>query len=246
MFHLQPAYMTALLIASCMTSAAGEAQAADALCWRGTVYDFGVIKEDDGAVAHRFVFENASSETVSIVSAGARCNCTGTWYDTRTIAAGDTASVTVRFDPTLRPGEFNQRVVVRTTASSTPYYLFVKGEVTPSLRRLAREFPYGKRSLRFATDTIAIAQTTGIYTFSLPAVNIGKDDLTPDFGALPAGVTASTTLQRVPCGARVSFVFECDINALRAVDAARRTITIYDGARKSRVAAVIPIILTNK
>lgn len=244
MNHLGLIYITLLLLASCVMSTPIKARASGPLLWNGTAYDFGIIKEDNGTVAHRFDFKNVSNEPISIISASGRCNCTTAYYDSQTINAGDTASIVVRYDPTLRPGKFNQRVVVRTTASSTPYYLFVKGEVSHSLRRLAREFPYGKRFLHFATDTIVIAQSTGIYTFSLPAVNIGKEDLTPSFGALPAGVKGSATLQKIPSGTRVSFVFECDINALRADDAARRSIIIYDDNKKSHLAAVLPIILT--
>lgn len=246
MVHIESIYMTVLLLASCVMSTPIRAQSSGPLLWHCTAYDFGIIKEDDGTVTHRFDFKNVSNEPISIISASGRCNCTTAYYNSQTINPGDTASIVVRFDPTLRPGKFNQRVVVRTTASSTPYYLFVKGEVSQSLRRLTREFPYGKGFLHFATDTIVIAQSTGIYTFSLPAVNIGREDLTPSFGALPVGVNASATLQKIPSGVRVSFVFECDINALRAEDAAKRTIIIFDDDKKSHIAAVLPIILTTK
>lgn len=243
--HLTQKYTAALLLSSCIVSTSIPVLANDTLRWSGTVYDFGVINEDDGMVAHRFVFENTSAEPVSIISAGARCNCTSTLYDTRAIAAGDTASVIVRFNPTMRPGAFNQRVAVRMTTSSTPYYLFVKGEVNPSLKRLSKEFPYGKSALRFATDAITITQPTGIYTFSIPAVNIGNDILTPYLGTLPTGVKATVTPQQVPTSARVSIVLECDINALRQCGVNERAITIYDSTKEPRIATVLPIILTN-
>lgn len=243
--HFPKKYTVALLLSSCTVSTSIQALADDTLRWSGTVYDFGVINEDDGMVAHRFVFENTSAESISIISAGARCNCTSTLYDTRAIAAGDTASVIVRFNPTMRPGAFSQRVTVRTTISSTPYYLFVKGEVNPSQKRLSREFPYGESALRFATDAITITQPTGICTFSIPAVNIGNGVLTPCLGTLPTGVKATVTPQQVPKSARMSIVIECDINALRQCKVNERAITIYDSDKEPRIAAVLPIVLTN-
>lgn len=98
----------------------------------GTVYDFGHIAESGGAVSHRFVLRNTGVDTLDIVRAKGRCGCTTAVHTSRGIVPGDTASVTVRFDPSGRDGDFKQRVIVRFTGETRYNYLFVKGHVDVS------------------------------------------------------------------------------------------------------------------
>ncbi len=117
-----------LLAVALPASADGDVQ------WHGgTVYDFGRISESGGAVAHRFVFENTGADTLGIISAKSRCGCTTATHTTRAIAPGDTASVTVRFNPSGRDGDFKQRVIVRFSGETRYNYVFVKGHVEESV-----------------------------------------------------------------------------------------------------------------
>lgn len=95
----------------------------------GTVYDFGKIKEADGAATHRFVFRNTGGEPFVVLGAVGRCGCTTATYSEAEVAPGDTASVVVRFDPAKRSGAFKQRVTVLLSGPSGHNSLFVKGEV---------------------------------------------------------------------------------------------------------------------
>ena len=95
----------------------------------GTVYDFGKIKEADGAATHRFVFRNTGDEPFVVLGAVGRCRCTTATYSEAEVAPGDTASVVVRFDPAKRSGAFKQRVTVLLSGPSGHNSLFVKGEV---------------------------------------------------------------------------------------------------------------------
>lgn len=116
-----------LLAVALPASADGDVQ------WHGgTVYDFGRISESGGAVTHRFVFENTGADTLGIISAKSRCGCTTATHTIRAIAPGDTASVTVRFNPSGRDGDFKQRVIVRFTGETRYNYVFVKGRVEES------------------------------------------------------------------------------------------------------------------
>ncbi len=122
------------ILALPLLAVALRASADDNVQWRGgTVYDFGRICESRGTVAHRFVFENTGTDTLGIISAKSRCGCTTATHTSRAIAPGDTASVTVRFNPSGRDGYFKQRVIVRFTGETRYNYVFVKGHVEESV-----------------------------------------------------------------------------------------------------------------
>ena len=55
----------------------------------GTVYDFGKIKEADGAATHRFVFRNTGGEPFVVLGAVGRCGCTTATYSEAEVAPGD-------------------------------------------------------------------------------------------------------------------------------------------------------------
>lgn len=98
----------------------------------GTVYDFGKIKEADGAATHRFVFRNTGGEPFVVLGAVGRCGCTNASYSKKEIAPGDTASVVVKFNPTGRSGTFKQRVTVLLSSPSRHNTLFIKGVIEPN------------------------------------------------------------------------------------------------------------------
>ena len=108
-------------------------QAQSEITWlKGTVYDFGEICEDAGAVTHKFIFKNTGKEPFVVLGAVGRCGCTTATHPKQTITPGDTASVTVRFDPAHRKGFFKQRVTVLLSGPSRHNTLFVKGVILPS------------------------------------------------------------------------------------------------------------------
>lgn len=64
-------------------------------------YDFGVIKQSGGIVSHDFIVRNIGSENAVIESLPASCACTSAEISKREIASGESAVVTVFFDPNL-------------------------------------------------------------------------------------------------------------------------------------------------
>jgi hypothetical protein len=81
-----------------------------------TTYDFGTIKEENGAVTHVFEFKNTGDEKLVIISAIASCGCTTPKYPTEPIAPGATGKIKVTYNPSGRPGEFEKGVKVRYNA----------------------------------------------------------------------------------------------------------------------------------
>jgi hypothetical protein len=98
-------------------------------------HDFGIIKEDGGAVTHSFAFTNTGDSPLVIVSAKASCGCTQPKYPTDPVKPGETAKITVKYLPQGRPGEFNKTIKVRTNdKKNKSLSLRITGTVTPAAK----------------------------------------------------------------------------------------------------------------
>jgi hypothetical protein len=78
-------------------------------------FDFGVVKQSGGPVGHDFVVRNIGSEKVTIDSLPGSCACTSAKADKKEILPGESATVTVIFDPNMHEephGKFFKTVEV--------------------------------------------------------------------------------------------------------------------------------------
>lgn len=123
----------ALWLATTLILGCPSSYAQSEITWLGgTVFDFGMIKETDGDVYHRFTFRNTGKEPVIVLGAAGKCGCTTAAYPKEEITPGDTASVVVKFNPTGRSGTFKQRVTVLLSSPSRHNTLFIKGVIEPN------------------------------------------------------------------------------------------------------------------
>jgi len=123
----------ALLLATTLILGRPNSYAQSEITWPGgTVFDFGMIKEADGDVCHRFTFRNTGKEPFVVLGATGKCGCTNASYSKEEIAPGDTASVVVKFNPKGRSGTFKQRVTVLLSSPSRHNTLFIKGVIEPN------------------------------------------------------------------------------------------------------------------
>ena len=76
------------------------------------VHDFGTIKESDGVVSHRFVVMNTGTEKCVIDDVVSGCGCMAAYCSSRPFRKGDTAVVTVAYNPEGRSGAFRKRVMI--------------------------------------------------------------------------------------------------------------------------------------
>ena len=112
------------------------------LTFEETTWDFGQIKEADGAVSHQFNFINTSGKDVSFLLATGGCSCTTISYDRSAIPAGGASSVKVTFDPAGQPGQFHQVVQLVTSGDRQQYNLIIEGVVAERERPLDQLYPY--------------------------------------------------------------------------------------------------------
>lgn len=97
-----------------------------------TAHDFGNVKEAAGAVTHKFRFTNTGDAPLVILSATTSCGCTKPEFPKEPIQPGDTAAVSVTYNPAGRPGEFDKNITVKTNSTKgAKARLKIKGVVIP-------------------------------------------------------------------------------------------------------------------
>lgn len=105
------------------------------------IHDFGVIEETAGKVTHRFRFTNAGKEPAVLLNARAGCSCVKADVPKQPVKPGESAYVTVTFDPDYRPGHFSKEIVVY---SAEKHYnrIWIKGDVKPGKHPLSESYRY--------------------------------------------------------------------------------------------------------
>ena len=108
-----------------------SAYAASDLAVSEKTHNFGTIREADGPVTCEFTLENKGDKPLVIVSAKAQCGCTTPKIPKQPIRPGESAVLTVTYDPAGRPGEFDKTIRVRTNRKDATALLKIKGTVLP-------------------------------------------------------------------------------------------------------------------
>ena len=123
--------------------------------WLSTNYDFGAFDEDLGPVSCQFKYINNTDAPVTILTARASCGCTTPEFPKNAIAPGDTAIVTVKYDPAGRPGRFSKYVAVEFAPKQPKVKLIIKGTVVGSAQSIARRFPVdGPDGLKISRNAV--------------------------------------------------------------------------------------------
>jgi hypothetical protein len=87
-----------------------------------TEFDFGTIP-NDRPVSHTFQVRNAGQGPLEITSVSTSCGCTTAQVDREHVEPGETAALTVTYDPQAHGGEtgrFMRVVYVRSSDPQTP------------------------------------------------------------------------------------------------------------------------------
>jgi hypothetical protein len=122
--------LSSLLILLLIGIAAMTASAASLIVKEKT-HNFGTIREADGAVTCDFILQNNGTKPIIIVSAKAQCGCTTPKIPKEPIRAGESAKLSVTYNPVGRPGEFDKTIRVKTNIKGENVVLKIKGTVLP-------------------------------------------------------------------------------------------------------------------
>ena len=142
-------------LASDATQLSGQPKAAT---WLERTHDFGLIDEDGGKVSCTMRLVNTTDSALSIIEVRPGCGCTAVQYPKQPIEQGDTASLTLVFNPRGRPGRFSKGVAVRLSCQPSHTSLIVEGTVRASDATLNRRFPTLAGPLRLSNHLLPLGE----------------------------------------------------------------------------------------
>ena len=180
-------------LANDATQLSGQPKAAT---WLERTHDFGLIDEDGGKVSCTMRLVNTTDSALSIIEVRPGCGCTAVQYPKQPIEQGDTASLTLVFNPRGRPGRFSKGVAVRLSSQPSRTSLIVEGTVRASDATLNRRFPTLAGPLRLSNHLLPLGEVAkdssrnGILT----AYNASTDTLS----LASIDVAASLSVQFTP------------------------------------------------
>lgn len=137
------------------TQLSGQPKAAT---WLERTHDFGLIDEDGGKVSCTMRLVNTTDSALSIIDVRPSCGCTAVQYPKQPIEQGDTASLTLVFNPRGRPGRFSKGVAVRLSCQPSRTSLIVEGTVRASDATLNRRFPTLAGPLRLSNHLLPLGE----------------------------------------------------------------------------------------
>ncbi|MDE5708573.1 MAG: DUF1573 domain-containing protein [Alistipes sp.] len=126
-----------LIITLLCSAFAAQAQ----LSFEAPAWDFGSIRESDGRVSHTFTGVNRGSVPVVIVDVVTSCGCTIPEFSRKPVLPGDSARITVTYDPMNRPGAFSRELGVYTSERKKAASLTIRGSVVPREKSLEELYP---------------------------------------------------------------------------------------------------------
>ncbi len=171
--------------------------------WLSTEHDFGAFNEEMGVVTTTFKVVNTGDEPLLILAARANCGCTTPTYTHAPVAPGDTASVTVGFNPSGRIGRFHKHVLVDTNVpvdgvaegdgeKRSRQQLNISGTVIGAANTIAGRYPAGVGAVRLRNGVGAFGQIAKgkLATVSVQGYNRSADSIRPIIAPRPAYISA--------------------------------------------------------
>lgn len=185
------------------------ASAGNAATWLEREHDFSLIDEDNGKVACTMRLVNTTDSLLSIIEVRSSCGCTAVKYPRQPIAPGDTASLTLVFNPHGRPGAFAKSVVVRLSQPPMRSSLIVRGTVRASVGTLAGRYPSLAGPLRLSNHIAPMGEVLKGSKASaiLTGYNASADTLCLSTDSLPEGMEVHFSPQLLPPGHECHIMF---------------------------------------
>lgn len=214
-----------MLAISAMTASA-EAR----VQWINPDYDFGAIAEADGVAEGEFRFVNTGDSPVAVTGVHTSCGCTTAKIPRDEIAPGDTAVISVKYDPTGRPGKFEKKVTVNFSDDLPKASLRVHGVVIGTTKTLQRRYPVdaGEMKLNASVVPFGDVKKSGAKSDFIEIYNASRDTITPVWSGVPDYLSVAPMDGKVAPGQQM--VFNLMFSGYRCPDYGLVTDSIYIAA----------------
>lgn len=221
--RIRTAATIAAMIMTALTAAAGPG-----ISWLTTTIDFGAFHESDGAASATFKFVNTGDEPLVVTGARANCGCTTPRYPEEAIAPGDTAEISVTYDPAGRPGRFSKKVYVDTNTEPRRSTLTITGVVIGSPASLSGRYPVEAGPMRLAHPAALLGAIDRGHIKSVfeGAYNASSDTIRPTVSNVPKWLEVKPVPATVAPGEQLSFDFFVKSDKAPAWDIMTDTVTL--------------------
>lgn len=229
-----------LALATCFSARCGAK-----IEWDHTDHDFGAFHESMGAVTATFTLRNVGDEPLVITGARANCGCTTPQLSATEIAPGDSATLSVTYDPEGRPGRFEKRVYVDSNAEPKRSTLYIRGVCIGAPASVSGRFPVEVGPLRLAHPAALLGKVTKGHIKSVyeGGYNASTDTLVPVITDTPKWLDVRPLQPKVAPGEIASFNFYVNSAKIADWDMVTDTVTIRPYAG-SPVAYRMPVVIT--
>lgn len=184
---------TAILLIVSVISFGINAQLRQAnISFNSDSHNFGVIKEEDGHVTHKFEFTNIGSEPLIISKVNASCGCTATEWTKEPIAPGGKGFVSAKYNPSNRPGKFNKTVTVNSNSTIPSKILRIEGDVIGKPKTIDDEYKYPMGEfikLKKNHITFAKINNNDKLTEITELINVGQTSVNISFQGVPSHIS---------------------------------------------------------
>lgn len=169
--------------------------------WIETEHNFGAFDEEDGKVATVFQCINTGNEPISMDHVSSSCGCTVPTYSHKPINPGDTAEVTVIYNPANRPGRFNKILKVKFSNDSVDL-LKICGVVIGSQNTIRSRFPVDAGPIKLRNSILAFGSvyTNKIKSQYIDVYNTSNQPIKPTWSNIPKYLRITTVHDTVPPG----------------------------------------------
>ncbi len=197
-----------ILLATVRAGTIGAAASAPEIKWLETKYDFGAFNEDNGVASCRFRYVNTGDAPLVVLDVHTSCGCTTPDYSTKPVAPGDTATITVKYDPAGRPGRFNKKIQVDTNTPDRRSKLTITGVVVGSSASVARRYPVEMDAMKLRNGAVMFGRVSKGHMKSIfvEGYNRSNDTIRPAVAYKPDCVDIVFEPTAVGPGEQVSIV----------------------------------------
>lgn len=216
------------LIVSLALSMGLSAYAGAKIEWDHIHHNFGAFNEDSGPVTAIFTLYNTGDEPLVITGARANCGCTTPTYSADMVQPGDSATLTVSYDPGGRPGRFEKFVFVDTNTEPKQSKLSIKGVSVGSSSTIQGRYPVSVGQLRLTHPAALLGSVIRGKVKSVfeAGYNASTDTLSPTVTDVPAWLNVKPYPERVPPGEQMSFSFLVTSDRVPFWDTVIDTVTV--------------------
>ena len=213
--------------------------------WSSLRHDFGAFNESTGAATARFVYRNSGDEALVILGARANCGCTKPQYSAEILEPGDSATLTVTYDPEGRPGRFEKKIYVDSNTEPKRSTLTIPGVSIGTPATLSARFPVEVGPMRMAHTAALLGAVNKGHVKSVfeSAYNASTDTIYPVVLSAPSWVEVKPMPAKVAPGEQTSFNFFISSQNIPEWDMVTDTVVLAPFAGSGDVFKM-PVVIT--